>query len=80
MGILIFNQNDNNKGICYPAIIRDFIIMVIFPPFWVLIKEIYSDKPLPNIVRIVINLLLTSCFYFPGLIHAINIYKIEGSI
>jgi uncharacterized membrane protein YqaE (UPF0057 family) len=72
--------NANEEGICYPAIVRDIFIMVLFPPLWVLIKELYSEDPLKNFMRIVINFLLTACFYFPGLIHAMSIYKLEGTI
>ena len=73
-------ESPQNEGICYPAILGDIFLMVLFPPIWVLIKELKSEYPLKNIMRIVINFLLTSCFYFPGLIHAMSIYKLEGTI
>ena len=74
-------QNENTEeGICFPAIVGDIFLMVLFPPLWVLIKELKSENPLQNIMRIVLNFLLTSCFYFPGLIHAMSIYKLEGTI
>ena len=74
------NEPENNEGICYPSILGDIFLMVLFPPLWVLIKELKSDPPLQNIMRIVVNFLLTACFYFPGLIHAMSIYKLEGTI
>jgi uncharacterized membrane protein YqaE (UPF0057 family) len=73
-------ESPQNEGICYPAILGDIFLMVLFPPIWVLIKELKSEYPLKNIMRIVLNFLLTSCFYFPGLIHAMSIYKLEGTI
>jgi uncharacterized membrane protein YqaE (UPF0057 family) len=73
-------EPENSEGICYPAIVGDIFLMVLFPPLWVLIKELKSENPLQNIMRIVVNFLLTACFYFPGLIHAMSIYKLEGTI
>ena len=63
-----------------PSIIKDVFLMVLFPPLWVILKEIYSPVPLQNIVRIIFSLVFTSCFYFPGLIHAMSIFRKEGGI
>ena len=65
---------------CYPADLKDIILMVLFPPLWVLLKEIHSKKPLTNIMRVVFNFLFTSFFYFPGLMHAMMIFRSEGGI
>ena len=65
---------------CYPTQLKDVAIMVLFPPLWVLLKEIYSKKPLTNIMRVVFNFIFTSIFYFPGLIHALMIFRVEGSL
>ena len=66
--------------ICLPTIIKDIIIMVIFPPLWVLLKEAYSPIPFGNFVRVIFNVILTSMFYFPGLIHAMIILRTDGPI
>jgi uncharacterized membrane protein YqaE (UPF0057 family) len=65
---------------CYPSELKDITLMVLFPPLWVLLKEIYAKKPMSNIIRVVFNFLFTSCFYFPGLIHAMMIFRTEGGI
>ena len=65
---------------CYPSELKDIILMVLFPPLWVFLKEIHSKHPLTNIMRIVFNFLFTSFFYFPGLIHAMMIFRTEGGI
>jgi uncharacterized membrane protein YqaE (UPF0057 family) len=71
---------EEQGSFCYPSQLKDIIIMVLFPPLWVLLKEIYSKKPLSNIIRVVFNFLFTSLFYFPGLIHAMKIFRNEGGI
>ncbi|KAL7069699.1 hypothetical protein ACQ4LE_011102 [Meloidogyne hapla] len=43
-----------------------FLIMLIFPPLAVLIREGCS-------IHFCLNFLLTLCFWFPGLIHAIYV-------
>lgn len=65
---------------CYPNELKDIVLMVLFPPLWVLLKEIHSKNPLTNIIRIVFNFIFTSIFYFPGLIHAMMIFRAEGGI
>ena len=65
---------------CYPSELKDIIIMVIFPPLWVFLKEIYAKEPMKNFIRIVFNFLLTSFFYFPGLMHSMMIFRTEGGI
>ena len=65
---------------CYPSELKDIIIMVIFPPLWVFLKELNSENPFDNFSRIFINIILTCSFYFPGLVHAMSILRSEGSI
>jgi len=65
---------------CYPSMIKDILLMVFFPPLWVLLKEIYAKEPMKNIIRVILNLAFTSCFYFPGVIHAMSIFRQEGPI
>jgi hypothetical protein len=67
-------------SICYPSMLKDILLMVLFPPLWVILKELYSPEPMKHFIRIVFSFVFTSCFYFPGLIHAMGIYRKEGSI
>ena len=65
-----------NGGVGYgkiliPKAIVDLIIIIIFPPIYVLIYQLKQSKF--DIKPIIINIILTSCFYFPGFIHAVNI-------
>ena len=73
-------QTIEKGSFCYPSVLKDIFIMVLFPPLWVILKEIYSKKPLQNFIRIVYSLLFTSCFYFPGLMHAMAIFRSDGGI
>ena len=73
-------QTIEKGSFCYPSVLKDIFIMVLFPPLWVILKEIYSKKPLQNFIRIVYSLLFTSCFYFPGLMHAMSIFRVDGGI
>ena len=57
--------------ICFPVYIPRLIIAVIFPPLAVFLEEM--AKGFQDISRIIINIILTSLFYFPGLIHALTI-------
>ena len=68
------------KPICFPNTIKDMVIITLFPPLWVFLKELRAEKPMENFVRIFINLILTSLFYFPGLMHALQILRFEGPI
>ncbi len=67
-------------SICYPSMLKDILIMVLFPPLWVFLKELYAKEPMKNFIRIVFNFLLTSFFYFPGLMHAMMIFRTDGGI
>ena len=54
--------------------------MVIFPPLWVFLKELRNKDSFPNIYRIILNIILTSMFYFPGLVHAMTIMREDGPL
>ena len=73
-------DNIETGSICYPSMLKDILIMVLFPPLWVILKEVYAEEPMKNFIRIVFSFVFTSCFYFPGLIHAMGIYRKEGSL
>jgi len=73
-------ENHGPDSFCFPSQLKDIFIIVLFPPLWIFLKEMYSPIPFKNVMRIVINLALTSFFYFPGLIHAMNIMRYDGTI
>jgi uncharacterized membrane protein YqaE (UPF0057 family) len=76
----LMNGGMNRKEYCIPSQFKDICIMILYPPLWVLLKEIYSENPFSNIGRVIINFILTCSFYFPGLIHAMSILRTEGSM
>jgi len=60
-------------SICFPQEIGKYILLIIFPPLYVLIQQWNSG--FDRIDRILVNFLLTSFFYFPGLLHALSLLK-----
>ena len=66
--------------ICIPEVLKDISLLVIFPPLWVLIKELTNPNSFPNFYRIILSVILTSMFYFPGLVHALLIMRDDGPI
>ena len=66
--------------ICIPTVLKDISLLVIFPPLWVLIKELTNKNSFPNFYRIILNIVLTSMFYFPGLIHGMLIMRDDGPL
>ena len=70
----------NQKPICFPPELGSMIILLVFPPLFVILKEIKSKPPLQNVGRIIISFILTSMMYFPGLIHAMSILRTDGPI
>lgn len=58
---------------CVPKELPNYIILVIFPPLYVFIKEMQSG--FKRVDRIIINFILTSCFYFPGLLHGLTVLR-----
>ena len=77
---LIIMSDDTENGFCVPAHLKDIIVIVIYPPLWVFLKEIKSSQPFSNIGRVIINFVLTCAFYFPGLMHALSILREEGTM
>ena len=58
--------------ICLPVAIPRIFVTILFPPLGVFLEQLYSSPRFPNVNRIFINIVLTTFFYFPGLIHALN--------
>jgi len=73
-------ETHGEDSFCFSSQLKDIFLVVIFPPLWIIIKESNSVVPFKNAMRIVVSLVLTSCFYFPGLIHAMNVMRYEGPI
>ena len=57
--------------ICIPSKIVDLISIIVFPPLYVFIYQLKTKKY--DMVQVITNLILTTCFYFPGFIHALYI-------
>jgi uncharacterized membrane protein YqaE (UPF0057 family) len=58
---------------CVPKELPKYIIMIIFPPLSVFIEEMNGG--FKNVGKIIINFILTSFFYFPGLLHAMSVIR-----
>ena len=56
--------------VCVPTYIGQLILTILFPPLGVLLDE--KKKGFPKPTRIITCLILTSLFYFPGLIYGLN--------
>jgi|TARA_B110000285_G_scaffold176319_1_gene197950 uncharacterized membrane protein YqaE (UPF0057 family) len=61
---------DSFKKICYPKTLFDTIIAVLFPPLYVIIHEYRKTPKFKDMSNIIQNIILTSMFYVPGLMHA----------
>ena len=72
--------------LCIPNTLVDLILIIVFPPLYVITFQVQNylkskkdstDKILDhlNMRQIIMSLLLTSCFYFPGFLHALSIMK-----
>ena len=68
------------KPICINKSVVDMGLMVIFPPLWVLIKELKTKPKKRQFKRVIICFILTGLFYFPGLLYSINIMNNDGGI
>jgi len=73
-------ETHGEDSFCFSSQLKDIFLIVLFPPLWIIVKEANSPVPFKNAMRIVVSLVLTSCFYFPGLIHAMNIMRHDGPI
>ena len=67
---------DEETKYCIPTSLFDFIAIVFFPPLYVFLKE--KDNGFKKFTRIIISFLLTSFFYFPGVMYSLSIYRYEG--
>ena len=71
--------------LCVPNTLIDLILIVVFPPLYVIsyqvqkyLKADKSSKKLVDhldITQIAVSFILTSCFYFPGFLHALSVMK-----
>lgn len=57
--------------LCIPSKIVDLISIIVFPPLYVFVYQLKTKKY--DMVQVITNLILTTCFYFPGFIHALYI-------
>lgn len=66
------NEEDLNDegGICFAKLLFDQIMAVIFPPLYVFCHEYRKTPKFKNVLNIFKNLILTSMFYVPGMMHA----------
>jgi len=73
------NQNQMDKmmnggilygTICFPKNMPKYIFLVVFPPMYFIIDQ--YEKGFPRIDKIIISFILTTFFYFPGLIYGLN--------
>lgn len=64
----LFNGGFGYGKVCVPDVMTDFVIMLVYPPAYVFFYQ--KKRGFPNIIMIITSFILTSCFYFPGLIHA----------
>lgn len=55
---------------CVPKQLTSYIILIIFPPLYVFIDEM--NNGFKRIDRIIICFILTSFFYFPGLLYGLS--------
>lgn len=69
----------NQTPICIPKVLGPMIISMLFPPLYVFLHELKKNPPFQNPVSIVVNLVLTALFYFPGVIHAMSLIRNEGT-
>ena len=70
--------------LCIPKIIVDLILIIVFPPLYVITHQLENyvkgntETKLTdhlNMGQIIMSLVFTSCFYFPGFIHALHVMK-----
>ena len=80
--------------VCLPYSLFEIILIIIFPPIYVIFKQITNYKKEKkkgkdvyiiqyiNFKEIIMNLILTSLFYIPGFIHALTLKtkQCEGAL
>ena len=67
----LFNGGFGYGKVCVPRTFTDLIILLVYPPAYVFLYQ--KRKGFKDIYMIITNFLLTCCFYFPGLIHAMYV-------
>ena len=60
-------------SLCLPKLFTDLILIIVFPPLFVLLHE--RENGFKDVGIIIKNFILTCLFYFPGMIHALYIRK-----
>mgnify|MGYP001421214516 FL=1 len=65
----IFSGGLGYGKVCVPTSLTDFLLIIIDPPGYVLLLQ--KRNGFNNIRQIFVSFILTSLFYFPGLIHAL---------
>ncbi len=65
----IFQGGLGYGKVCVPTSLVDYVMMILYPPAYIFFVQ--KDKGFTNIWQILVSFVLTSLFYFPGLIHAI---------
>ena len=71
----LFNGGFGYGKVCVPQIMTDLIILLVYPPAFIFFYQ--KRKGFPDISMIITSFILTSCFYFPGLIHAMYIRQTD---
>ena len=66
---MIMNGGFGMGTVCLPIYLPRMIITIIFPPLGIILEQ--NEKGWPEPTKIITSIILTSCFYFPGLIHAL---------
>lgn len=59
-------------SLCLPKFLTDLILIIIFPPLYIIIHQ--KKQGFPDYTMIIKNFILTCLFYFPGMIHALYIH------
>jgi uncharacterized membrane protein YqaE (UPF0057 family) len=69
----------NQQPICIPSVLGPMLMCIFFPPLYVFMHELRKSPPFQNIFNLFTSLILTSLFYFPGLIHGMSLMRTEGT-
>jgi len=65
----LMNGGFGLSPICVPTYLPRLIITIIFPPLGVILEQYHTGFKNPQ--KIITSIILTSMFYFPGLLHAL---------
>lgn len=65
----IFEGGLGYGKVCVPTSLNDFVLMILYPPAYIFFVQ--KNNGYKNIWQIFLSFILTSFFYFPGLIHGI---------